>query len=117
MRSVVNLDNSPVKTTITADDTGNSGASHVYTLTPEGKTRGEQIIRFQDGGVQEVGVNGITNEALLSIVVDRLRGFQAGPFNNEYNAVALVLVEQAISILNARTADREARGVEGKQVP
>ena len=74
----------------------------------------ESLILFQNGPIQEVGVNGITQEALLAIVIDRLRSFQAGPFPSDYNAIALEHVEYALEVLQKRTLERLARGVEGK---
>lgn len=69
-------------------------------------------VRFQDGPVDQ-GINGITNEVLLSILEDRLLGFQGGPFAHENNEVALEHVRAAMQALIARTTEREARGVEG----
>ena len=69
-------------------------------------------VRFQDGPVDQ-GINGVTNEVLLAILEDRLLGFQGGPFSHESNEVALEHVRAAMQALQARTAEREARGVEG----
>ena len=49
----------------------------------------ESLILFQNGPIQEVGVNGITHEVLLAIVIDRLRSFQAGPYPSPENKMAL----------------------------
>lgn len=70
---------------------------------------------FQHGGVPENGVNGVTNEALLAIVADRLRCFQAGPYPCKENDRALAHVEWALEQMHARTLEREARGVEGRE--
>lgn len=70
-------------------------------------------IKFQNGAVLEAGVNGISNEALLSIVEDRLIGFQSGQFACRDNAVALTKLQECMMWLQKRTRDREARGVEG----
>lgn len=58
-------------------------------------------------------INGISNEALLAVVADRLRCFQEGPFKCRENAVALTKIEEAMMWLHKRTRDRMARGVEG----
>ncbi len=71
-------------------------------------------IEFQDGTLPEVGVNGVTIEALLAVCVDRLEGFQAGDFANGYNEIAIGYIYDAIAILNKRTTDRKSRGVEGQ---
>lgn len=70
-------------------------------------------VLFQNGPIAEHGVNGLTQEVLLAIVVDRLQSFQAGPFYCRENAVALTHLETAQLWLHKRTLDRVARGVEG----
>ena len=71
------------------------------------------LVSFQNGPIKEAGVNGISGEALIAIVIDRLRSFQAGPFSCRDNAVALTKLEEAMMWLQKRTRDRLARGVEG----
>ena len=39
-------------------------------------------IRFQNGPIAEAGVNGLTHEALLAVLEDRLVGFQSGPYHH-----------------------------------
>ena len=58
--------------------------------------------------------DGVTNEALLAVVIDRLEGFQAGPFNCTENAVAQDHARAALNMLHARTMARIARGVENQ---
>lgn len=70
-------------------------------------------INFQNGPIQESGVNGISGEALLAIVIDRLRSFQAGQYACRENAIALTKLEESLMWLQKRTRDRLARGVEG----
>jgi hypothetical protein len=74
----------------------------------------ETLILFQNGPIKEAGVNGITQEVLLAIVIDRLRSFQAGPFPSEENGLALDHCRLALNILKLRTMNRLMRGVEGK---
>lgn len=71
------------------------------------------FIHFQNGPIKEHGVNGITQEVLLAIVIDRLRSFQAGPFACQENANALLCCQEALSWLKSRTEARIRRGVEG----
>lgn len=95
------------------DDPGAGGACHRYTITlppPQGYS---YFIDFQNGPIAEVGVNGITHEALLAILIDRLEHFQAGPYANDYNAAALDHLRSAQGALFARTKERMTRGVEG----
>lgn len=70
-------------------------------------------INFQDGPIAEVGTNGITHEALLAVLIDRLQGFQRGPYACRENALALTKLEEAMMWLHKRTRERQARGVEG----
>ena len=105
--------------TVTAEDApGSGGANHVYRIVypdaqPGGPTMAPTDLFFQNGPINEVGVNGLTHEALLAILCDRLRGFQAGPYHSADNAEALACMEQAQIALQRRTKARMARGVEG----
>lgn len=71
-------------------------------------------IQFQNGPIPTVGVNGVTNEVLISIVIDRLESFQEGKLANRYNSAALHSLHTALASLKQRTIDRMERGVEGK---
>lgn len=107
------------------DEPGAGGACHEYKIevNPEGKVLeiGKSFqrsvrsygITFQNGPVKEAGFNGISQEALLTIVIDRLRSFQAGQYACRENAIALTACEEALMWLQKRTRDRMARGVEG----
>lgn len=99
------------------DEPGQGNACHKYGIE---WTYNDQIsvveIDFQNGPIKEFGVNGVSNEAILAIVIDRLRGFQGGEFSTKENAVALTHVETAMLWLQKRTRDRIARGVEGTNV-
>lgn len=114
------VSNSVDQLTITVlDEPGQGNACHLYGIewpSPEKETaglgQGGLIINFQNGPIKENGVNGITQEALLTIVIDRLRGFQSGAFKCRENAVALTNCEDALMWLKKRTRDRLARGVE-----
>lgn len=94
------------------DEPGAGGANHRYLMQFPGGVG--QCIDFQNGPIAEAGVNGITQEALIAICIDRLRSFQAGPFACRENALALTKLEEAMHWLHARTRDRQWRGVEGK---
>lgn len=123
--------------TITADAPGSGGASHCYTLfipdsvpTKPGVTV-HHVLSFQNGPIQSPSdFNGITNEALLAVLIDRMRGFQhptvntqdggtgfdftqRGRFACRENACALTHLEEALMWLQKRTRDRISRGVEG----
>lgn len=107
---------------IVLDEPGQGNACHDYAIIYNRSTRdgepgavtGEEVrVRFQNGPIKEAGVNGISQEALLAIIEDRLVGFQAGPYATEDNAEALEHVRKAMECLHRRTKERMARGVEG----
>ena len=104
---------------ITAEDEpGCGGANHKYHCTKYQQSDDKApgfcyVIDFQNGPIAEVGVNGITNEVLLAILIDRLQGFQKGDFACRENALALTKLEEGAHWLNHRTQARIARGVEG----
>lgn len=100
------------------DEPGAGGANHEYLVTlppnddPSMPSKAWSI-SFQNGPINENGVNGITQEVLLAIVADRLRSFQAGQFACRENALALTKIEEAQHWLHSRTLARMQRGVEG----
>lgn len=115
------------------DEPGPGGANHNYTLfipdsvpTKPGITV-HTIIGFQSGPIgSPEDFNGLTNEALIAVVIDRLRGFQygrkedgtfdeskRGVYACRENACALTHFEEGMAWLQKRTRDRMARGVEG----
>lgn len=83
---------------------------HVYQLAAGANA---QPLVFQRGTVPEVGHNGTTNEAVLSVVIHRLK-FLNGKFPCRENALAITKLEEAKMWLEERTRNRVARGVEGK---
>ncbi len=98
------------------DEPGQGNACHEYGVYLNGTSDDPTLlcaIGFQNGPIKEVGTNGITQEALLAIVEDRLQGFQSGPYACRENAVALTKIQEAMMWLQKRTRDRLARGVEG----
>jgi hypothetical protein len=100
------------------DEPGSGGASHEYEISTEAIGGGglsllPLSIRFQDGPIAEAGINGVTQEALIAICIDRLRSFQGGPYACRENALALTKLEEALHWLHSRTRSRMARGIEG----
>lgn len=97
------------------DEPGHGGASHHYAIgcVTNGEI-GTDII-FQNGPISADGngVNGLTHEALLAIVADRLRSFQKGPYSCKANACALTHIEEAMHWLHSRTLERMRRNVGG----
>lgn len=109
------------------DAPGAGAACHRYDITgfdtdknpsatqPDGykSSFSRAIILFQNGPVKEAGVNGISQEALVAIVIDRLRSFQSGDYKCRENAIALTHFEEGLMWLQKRTRERLLRGVEG----
>lgn len=130
MRTLNDHQVNPANDTLTItvlDEPGHGGACHCYSIegfstatnssdpfvVRHGAPAEHATILFQNGPINEVGVNGVTHEALLAILCDRLRGFQAGPYASADNAEALAAMEQAQTALQRRTLARMARGIEG----
>ena len=121
---VVEGDPAPQLTIAAVDEPGHGGANHEYRISyPGGITldeNGQNVVgmiehrvSFQNGPIKEFGINGVTQEALLAIVIDRLRCFQAGPFASPDNSLALTHCEEALWHFKQRTRERIKRGVEG----
>ena len=106
--------------TITADepDAKYGNASHIYDLSwLEQDGSGMSVeIAFQRGPIKEVGVNGVTNEALLAVLIHRMTGFQSGEFACSSNQVALDHLAGAMLAFKSRTKRRIEQGVEGTNV-
>lgn len=73
-------------------------------------------LKFQCGPIKEFGENGTTIEHILELLINRLEGFQKGPFKCEENDKALTHLDAAKEALEERTRDRQARGVEGQNI-
>ena len=88
----------------------------------EKKDQPGQIIQFiekspsAEGGGLLVTINdGTTNEEVLRVLIDRMNSMQA-KFPCRENAIVTTHLETALLWLEKRTADRKARGVEGKHI-
>ena len=101
------------------DERNDDGAHHSYQIDIY-RNDGEVVetckLNFQNGGLQEVGPNGITEQALLAVVLDRLRGFNSGPYSSRENSIAITKIEESLLWLQKRADDRARRGVEGQRV-
>jgi hypothetical protein len=111
------------------DDPSHGGANHLYQVSgfstesnPScpfvaryGKPSEHTTLLFQQGGIAEVGVNGLTHEALLAVIIDRMKAFQSGPYACDENRQALTHLEYAVRYLHLRTSRRLQQGVEGTQ--
>lgn len=59
--------------------------------------------------------NGTTNEEVLRVLIDRMKSLQA-KFPCRENAIVTTKLEESLMWLEKRTADRKARGVEGRHL-
>jgi len=92
-------------------------------LTKQMDEYGYQTVDFvhkevKDGsesGEMELIKNGTTNEAVLSMLLDRMNWLDK-KFPSEYNKKVIDLLIQAYEALLERTKDRINRGVEGKHI-
>ena len=69
-------------------------------------------VQFQMGPVPEAGVNGFTNEAMLAILIHRTQVLDS-QYPCDENKAAIAAMQATLDAFNARTAKRQARGVEG----
>lgn len=107
---------------ICTDDPDASGAAHRYDLSipagPDGHVGEVQIIgfvQFQQGPRNVEGSTpGATEAALLAVLIDRLRGFQSGPYACRENAIQLTKLEECLMWTKQRAHDRAKRGVLGR---
>ena len=95
------------------DEPGAGGANHLYRISGLSTATNASdrlpacmdhqadhaTVLFQNGPIKEVGVNGVTQEALLAIIIDRLESFQKGPFACDDNGFALINCKGALQTL------------------
>lgn len=94
---------------------------HRYELENfEAKDQPGQLLQFiqktpvVEGGAELKTVNdGTTNEEVLRVLINRMNSLQ-DKFPCRENAIVTTHLETALLWLEKRTADRKARGVEGK---
>ncbi len=102
------------------------GASHNYKIdvvsrrSLPGTTRGVvrsdvAVIQFQHGPRDhDNSTAGVTDAALLAVVIDRYQAFQEGPYKCRENALVLTKLQEALHWMKHRADDRARRGVLGK---
>jgi hypothetical protein len=96
---------------------------HLYELENfEQKDKPGQVVQFIEkvpGSVDSTELitvsDGTTNEDVLAMSIHRLNVLNTA-FPCRENSIAITYLETALLWLNKRTADRKARGVEGKQI-
>ena len=72
-----------------------------------------RLIEFYKKAEDGSYTDGTTVEELLRVSIERLQDLN-GFFPCRENSIAITKMQEALMWLNARTADRIARGVEGK---
>ena len=91
------------------------GHSYYADISAGPNSRPLTIIEFQNGPIPTNGTNGLTNEALLAILIHRTETLNA-QYPCAENEAAIEFMNKARDAFEARTANRKARGVEGKLV-
>lgn len=86
---------------------------HHYAVFPVDSNTPLLNVEFQRGPIKEAGLNGVMDEDLIAMVIDRLQGFQKTEYIVKENAMAITKLEEALLWLRKRTMEREKRGVEG----
>ena len=83
------------------------GHNVYYVHGPKDEFR--QEIHFQNGSPAQ-GVNGLSNEAVISVVLHRLSK-QNESFPSPYNVLAIYLLQGALAALHSRVKDRQDFGI------
>lgn len=74
-------------------------------------------IAWQQGPIEDGQPNGAQVEDVVRAAIDRLEFFQRSRYACHHNALAIRHFEIGLGMLEARTAERLARGVEGTHQP
>ena len=92
-----------------SDADGNPAGGHTYGTG--------FAIAWQNGplgrGEERIEPNGAFVETIIAAAKDRLEFYQQSKFKCDDNVEAIDLLDCALTVLNRRTAAREARAVEG----
>lgn len=100
------------------DGSSKPGVQYIMKSMPDqiaGRTPFMHSVVFQDGNPAMNGVNGLTNEHLFAILVDRITR-QDAKFPSFENKTAIAGARLGLEALEHRTANRKARGVEGQHI-
>ena len=103
-------------TKVYCEDEWKFNAPHHFTIKNSETDEVLCTINMQEGPINEVGINGISNEDLLLIVLTRLESFQNSEFRCGENAEAIKSILDAYDSLRLRTYKREKRDVEGTSI-
>lgn len=95
------------------DDSVNYGAPHEYIVKDVHTGQELAHVNFQNGPTKEVALNGIFNEDLIYMVLDRLKKFQNTKYDCEENAEAIKKLEEALMWLRYRSYRRKKENTFG----
>lgn len=84
-------------------------AYRVFRNDKEGKELA--VIRFQDGNPKTNGINGLSMEANLAVMISRLETLNQGQFKSINNDLALGGMKAALAALEDRIYERKQRNV------
>lgn len=98
--------------TTTDGQQGSIQTGHVYEIRGTGVPA---VVAFQQGAVPKNGVNGVTNEALLQILIHRTEIINS-QFPCDENFHALSYMRAALNCFNDRTARRKSAGIKDTYV-
>jgi hypothetical protein len=93
---------------------GSDGISHDYLIEwhrPDGRRQFAEIRFHKDDGTHP-NTNGVTDEALLAILIDRLTCIQIAATSNALHASALAHLRSALDCLHEATRQVQARSKE-----
>ena len=90
------------------DEPHENGASHQYRIARDDGAS-VQLVHFHEGEFdwRSNDVNGATDEAILAILADRMRGFQTGPKACKGYATALRKIEESMEALRKKGKKKE----------
>lgn len=102
------------KIEISAENDDDKGVAHDYLLLLDGVVVGRLL--FQKGPRKSDDSRaGLTEAAVIAVVIDRLECFQKGPFACAENEEQLTHLRAALAATKARADERARRGVLGKE--
>lgn len=101
-------------TIVATDAVGSGGANHHWEVRTE---HGDVVasVQFQNGPRGEPGsIAGVTHAAMVALLLEPLRQFQAGPYPSRETALIVTKLEEVLDLIHRRTRERASRGVLGK---
>lgn len=109
---------------VAAVDDPRFGASHRYEFSGKPMAGNEGVLssigflQFQKGPRGEIGsTHGVTEAAVLAVLIDRVEDFQKTEYRCEENAHIVRHLREALDWTKRRAVNRAKRGVLGKERP